>query len=72
MDKIKDITLSKEGKFELEIQEMMLLPGRYAIDISIEDGDGLLVDSFKGAIEIDMFSKIRDGGIVRLKHQWNV
>ncbi len=72
MDKIKDITLSKEGKFELEIQEMMLLPGRYAIDISVEDGDGLLVDSFKGAIEIDMFSKIRDGGIVRLKHQWNV
>lgn len=71
-DRIEDLNLDGEGQFELEITEMMLLPGRYAVDAMIEDGDGLLVDCFRGAIEIDMYSDIRDGGIVRLKHQWNL
>lgn len=62
--------VSEDGSYEIDMPEYCLIPGRYIVGFSIEYGQGIPVDYWKTAVEIETFSKIADVGTVRLKHTW--
>lgn len=62
--------VDKDGSFEFNIPEFSLMPGRYVVGFSIEYGQGIPVDYWKTACEIETYTKLRDVGTVRLNHSW--
>ena len=64
--------LSKDGVFELQIDSLTLLAGKYWIDLAIESSNGLPVDYFTRAFELEVFSPIGDVGVCRIRHKWQL
>ena len=64
------IDLDKDGVIDLKFESMLLIPGKYKMDLSITTVDGFPVDNFQDAFEIEMYSEFKDKGICRLVHQW--
>lgn len=72
VDGIKRQNLDKDGKCSFIISNLMLLPGHYTIDVSIEYGESIPIDYYKAAVEFEMVSNVEDGGIVRIPHEWEM
>lgn len=64
--------LTKDGMFELHIETLELLPGKYWIDLAIESVDGLPVDYYTKAFNLEIFSTIGDVGVCRMNHKWQL
>lgn len=72
IDQIKPFSLEKSGSAEIVLDDVMLLAGEYILDFAIESGDGIPVDYYRGAFEIQMISNQGDAGIARIDHKWKL
>ena len=72
IDKLPELTLTKDGTAEITMKNVQLLSGEYMIDIAIEQGEGIPVDYYRQAYKIQMLSAYGDAGIARIDHTWNL
>ena len=72
IDQVNKYCLTKNGTTCIELKHVNLLPGKYSMDIAIEAGIGEPVDYYKGACGFEMYSGIRDVGVVRIDHEWKI
>lgn len=72
IDKLPEMTLTKDGTAEITMKNVQLLSGEYMIDIAIEQGEGIPVDYYRQAYKIQMLSAYGDVGIARVDHTWNL
>lgn len=75
IDKLEAFQLEKgtSGFVRFEIDAMALLPGIYLLDVAVVEGDKEIpVDFYREARRFEVFSEVKDIGVVRLKHQWKI
>ena len=72
IDKLEEFNLEKSGVAELQLKDVMLLPGLYTLDFAIECDLNIPVDYFREAVSIEFYSMIDDVGMARIKHDWNI
>lgn len=60
-----------DGKLSITFLELMLVQGKYQINLAIESEEGFPIDIYDKAVEFEMFSDIKDKGICRLAHKWS-
>jgi len=48
------------------------LEGRYFLDVAAHTKEGIPYDYWTKCLEFTVFSRIKDVGVARLEHQWNV
>lgn len=72
IDKTREINLSQNGKYVINIEKLNLLPGEYTIDVAIESRLNEPIDYFTKAKSFTVFSEIQDVGICRLEHEWDI
>lgn len=71
-DYAEKIDLDLEGAISLKLEPLMLVPGKYELDVTISTVDGFPIDYLKNAFKFEMFSEISDKGICRIGHEWLV
>lgn len=60
-----------DGELSITFLELMLVQGKYQINLAIESEEGFPIDIYDKAVEFEMFSDIKDKGICRLAHKWS-
>ena len=60
----------KDGELSIVFTDVMLVQGKYQINLSVESEDGFPIDIYEKAAEFEIFSDIKDKGICRIPHQW--
>lgn len=64
--------LTKDGSARIKIDRLLLLPGKYTLDVAIESDMATPVDYFKEAYIFEVFSQLGDVGVSRIDHTWEV
>lgn len=64
--------LTKDGSARIKIDRLLLLPGKYTLDVAIESDMATPVDYFKEAYTFEVFSQLGDVGVSRIDHTWEV
>ena len=72
LDKIAKFNLEKDGVAQLELKNVMLMPGIYTLDFALECEMGIPVDYFREAMNIEFYSTRDDVGLVRFEHDWKL
>ncbi len=72
IDQIEEFDLEKDGVLEIYIDRLNLVVGEYTVDLAIEQGQGVAVDYYKDILNFRTYSDIRDIGICRISHIWNM
>lgn len=72
IDRIKEFDITSGGTVKFDILNMNLLPGKYSLDVAIEEGMGIPVDYYKSAFSFEVFSKLDDVGLTRIEHKWDI
>jgi len=67
---VKDI--GEKGTVEFSIDSLSLLPGTYFIDVAVHDEEGVAYDYHRHLYSFVMDSDLKDVGVYRPKHKWNV
>ncbi len=70
IEKFKDFNIEEDGRFEMTLNNVELLPGQYVVGFSVEYGDGIPVDYWKTACEIEIVSDRGVAGAFYLPHEW--
>lgn len=71
-EKMDYIRLEKDGEIHLILENLELLNGRYTMDFSIKSKDNFPIDSYAKAFSFEMYSDVKDTGISRLAHKWDI
>lgn len=72
IDRISNIKLKNNGEVNYVIDNLNLLEGHYYIDVAVVSEDGFPYDYIRGIMVFDVFSEIKDIGVIRLAHHWLV
>lgn len=72
IDRMANFDIERDGSYEVDLKELMLIPGEYWIDVTIEYGEGNPVDYYKEALRFEVVSKVSDVGVVRIPHEWTL
>ena len=72
IDQLERFDLDSDGSVVFEIPELILLPGKYLLDVAIENTAGVLVDYCKEVCSFEIYSPISDVGIARMEHKWRM
>ncbi len=72
IDHKDNFDIERDGSYEVDLKELMLIPGEYWIDVTIEYGEGNPVDYYKEALRFEVVSKVSDVGVVRIPHEWTL
>ena len=70
IEKYKNFDISKDGSYEITLKNTKLLSGKYVVGFSIERGDGLPIDYWKTACEIEIVNNTRRVGTFDLEQEW--
>lgn len=70
IEKYKNFDISKDGSYEITLKNAKLLSGKYVVGFSIEQGDGLPIDYWKTACEIEIVNNTRRVGTFDLEQEW--
>ena len=71
-EKMDYIKLERDGEIHLILENLELLNGKYTMDFSIKSKDSFPIDSYTKAFSFEMYSDVKDTGISRLAHKWEV
>lgn len=72
IDKLTNFDLKENHYFDIELKNVLLLPGLYKIDIAIQNDISIAVDYYREAHTIEIYSNIEDIGVARVEHKWNL
>lgn len=70
IDKHENFDLEEDSEVTITLKDVPLLPSVYSVDLTIEYDDGIPVDYYRNACQVEMQSTISDVGIVRMDHDW--
>ena len=51
---------------------MNLLPGSYTLDLALEKGIGVPIDYFTKAKKFEVYTRLEDVGVTRIRHRWEI
>lgn len=71
-EKMDYLRLEKDGEIHLILENLELLNGKYTMDFSIKSKDNFPIDSYAKAFSFEMYSDVKDTGISRLAHKWDI
>ncbi len=66
------LTLQGDGKVQLHLDQIMLLPGKYFVDITFSRSNRTVIYHAGKALTFEMYTDKKDSGIVRLDHTWEI
>ncbi len=72
IDQLQPFVLESDGSVEIILESVMLLAGEYTLDFAVESGNGIPVDYYRNAFEIQMITTSGDVGIARIEHKWKL
>lgn len=72
IEQFPEFGLNKTGSFNIKLKKLLLLPGKYLIDIAIESGISEPVDYYREAASLEVYTEINDVGVVRIEHDWEI
>lgn len=72
IDHLDNFDIEKDGNYKVKLDEVMLIPGEYWIDVTIEWGEGNPVDYYKEALKFEVVSNTADVGVLRMPHKWEL
>lgn len=72
IDRVQNFDIDKDGNYKVFLDSVMLIPGEYWVDVTIEWGEGNPVDYYKQALKFEVVSNVGDTGIVRMPHRWEL
>lgn len=72
IDRLDNFDIEKDGNYKVKLDNLMLIPGEYWCDITIEWGEGNPVDYYKQALKFEVVSNIGDTGVLRIPHAWEL
>jgi len=64
--------LGESGEVCCVIDPIGLIPGTYSLNVAAHDENGLAYDYRIGVLEFNIHSDIRDEGVYRLPHRWEI
>lgn len=70
IDKIENITLEDRGVILVEFAQVMLLQGRYRVDLAFYDETGLTYHHVYCAASFEIMNYFSEAGLIRLEHRW--
>ncbi len=70
IDRFDNFDIDKDGHYTVKLENIMLIPGEYWVDITIEWGEGNPVDYYKEAMRFEVVSNVSDVGVLRMPHSW--
>lgn len=70
IDRFSNFDIDKDGHYTVKLENIMLIPGEYWVDITIEWGEGNPVDYYKEAMKFEVVSNVSDVGVLRMPHNW--
>ena len=70
IDRFSNFDIDKDGHYTVKLENIMLIPGEYWVDITIEWGEGNPVDYYKEAMRFEVVSNVSDVGVLRMPHSW--
>ena len=70
IDRFDNFDIDKDGHYTVKLENIMLIPGEYWVDITIEWGEGNPVDYYKEAMRFEVVSNVSDVGVLRMPHNW--
>lgn len=72
IDRLENFDIEKDGNYKVLLDSIMLIPGQYWVDITIEWGEGNPVDYYRQALEFEVISNVQDVGVLRMPHKWEL
>lgn len=72
IDHMENFDIDRDGSYKVKLDSVMLIPGQYWIDVTIEWGQGNPVDYYKEALRFEVVSKVQDVGVLRIPHSWEL
>ncbi len=72
IDHVKVRPEKPQGRVVFEVQNNGLLEGEYLLDVAIHSPDGFAYDYYRECLKFRVSSVIRDVGVMRLDHTWNI
>ena len=70
IDRFDNFDIEEDGHYQVKLDEVMLIPGEYWVDVTIEWGEGNPVDYYKEALRFEVVSNVTDVGVLRVPHSW--
>ena len=64
--------LEKDGDVVVNLKRLLLLPGKYTLDVAIESDMATPVDYYKESYIFEVYSSLGDVGVSRIEHAWEV
>lgn len=64
--------LSKQGILQFKVKKLLFLPGIYNLDVAVHHENGEPYDYLTHAYSFQVSSDIKDIGVVRLEHSWEL
>lgn len=71
-EKMDYIRMDEDGEIRLVLENLELLNGKYTMDLSLQSKDNFPIDSYEKAFAFEMYSDVKDTGISRLAHHWEI
>ena len=72
IDRVEEFSLKENGRAEIVLENVLLLPSEYSFDFAIETGEGIPVDYCRQIYKAEMISNTGDTGISRIDHKWSI
>jgi len=72
IEQFEQFDLEKDGSIKVKMQKLLLLPGKYTLDVAIESDMATPVDYYKDAYTFEVYSSLGDAGVSRIEHVWEV
>ncbi|MDI3534978.1 MAG: hypothetical protein PWQ82_1343 [Thermosediminibacterales bacterium] len=72
IDGMKINNVKHRGVVEFKIKSLLLLPGKYLLDVAVHAEDGRAYDYQRQRYEFEVVSVLKDVGICRLEHEWQI
>lgn len=72
IDRLENFDIEENGSYRVVLDGLMLIPGEYWCDVTIEWGEGNPVDYYKQALKFEVVSNVGDVGVLRIPHKWEL
>lgn len=72
IDKVSKFKINDKGYVICKINKLNLIEGRYSLDVACHMENGTPYDYQKSRLFFEVFSEIKDVGIAKLEHYWEI
>lgn len=72
IDNSEKLKIEDKGMIEVVFEEIQLLEGSYTLDVAFHDEYGVPYDYIRKVKRFNIYSNIKDSGIFRIKHKFNI